>query len=224
MSRPAENATNRSIPARMLGWFASVAASRARLMLWLVLLVACASVGISVTQLQFRTSRADLMDPASRFAKTWKEYSNTFGAESDLMVVVQTPAPNGTLIRNVIDDLGGRLNREPEHFRNIVSNVDLTAMREKALLFLTPQQAQRTASLLQRYEPVVRDQQWSQLRAEQLARRLDETIKAKEAEGAVSEATWKSVERYASSLSSYMRHSLETAKSNGMAFSRLCPT
>ncbi|MFN9720433.1 MAG: MMPL family transporter, partial [Planctomycetota bacterium] len=212
MSRPAENATPRSIPARLLGWIACLAASRARLMLWLVLLVACASVGISVTQLQFRTSRADLMDPASRFAKTWKEYSNTFGAESDLMVVVQTPAPNGTLIRNVIDDLGGRLSREPEYFRNVVSNVDLTAMREKALLFLTPQQAQRTASLVQRYEPVVRDQQWSQLRAEQLARGLQQKIEASEAEGAVPEATWRSVERYASSLASYMRHSLETGK------------
>jgi predicted RND superfamily exporter protein len=212
MSRPADNATTRSLPSRFLGWIVSVAASRSRLMLWMVLLVACASVGVTVTQLQFRTSRADLMDPASRFAKTWKEYSNTFGAESDLMIVVETPSPNGVLIRNVIDDLGDRLAREPEFFKNVVSNVDLSAMREKALLFLTPSEAQRTASLLQRYEPVVRDQQWSQLRAEQLARGLHDRIKRAEANGVVDEKLWKSVERFSSSLSSHMRHSLETGK------------
>ena len=125
MSRPSDNATARSVPAKLLGWMTATVSARPRLMLWFFLLTACAGVGVTVTQMQFRTSRADLTDPDSAFAKTWDQYSRTFGGDGDLMVVVETPTPNAILIRTVIDDLGDRLNREPEHFENVLSRVNL---------------------------------------------------------------------------------------------------
>jgi predicted RND superfamily exporter protein len=223
MSRPPENATTKSLPARFLGWIVATVSARPRLMLWLVLLVACAGVGVTVTQLQLRTSRADLMDPASKFAKTWKQYSDTFGAESDLLVVVKTPSPNGKLIQSVIDDLGARLAREPELFGNVLSQVDLSAMRQKALLFLTPEEAQKTASRVQQYDRVVQGQSWDLVRAETLANTLRKKVLQQQQDGAVPEATYRSVEQFASSISSYMRHAIETGKVERTAFKSPLP-
>lgn len=219
MSRPSDNATARSVPAKLLGWMTATVSSRPRLMLWFFLLTACAGVGVTVTQMQFRTSRADLTDPDSSFAKTWDQYARTFGGDSDLMVVVETPSPNAVLIRTVIDDLGDRLNREPEHFENVLSRVNLSAMRRKALQFLTEQELTRTASRVTAYDRVVRDQQWSLIRAETLASTLrDQIQKAQQTNGTVPESTWRSVERFATSLAGYMQHALQTGRVEQSAF------
>lgn len=218
MSRPQDNATTRSLLARLLGWTVATVSARPRLMLWLVLLVACGSVGITVTQLQLRTSRSDLMDPAQKHAKTWKQYADTFGAESDLLITVQTPGPNGKLIQSVIDDLGQRLEREPEHFGNVLSRVDLTAMREKALLFLSPREVQKTAQLIGQYDTVVQRQNWNYVRAEMLANTLRTKISRGQQDGVVSDDTYMAVERFADSLSGYMKNALETGKVEKTAF------
>lgn len=223
MNRPSENATPRSLPARLLGWTVATVSARPRLMLWLVLLIACAGVGITVTQLQVRTSRSDLTDQASHFAKNWQQYADTFGANSDLLVVVETPAPNAKLIRAVIDDLGARLQREPEHFENVLARVNLAAMRRKALQFLTPQEVERTASRLQTYDRVVKQQNWDLVRTETLANTLRKQIEKGQEEGVVSETTWKSLERFSSSLSSYFRNALETGKVERTAFKSPLP-
>ncbi len=210
MSRPSDNATPRSLPARFLGWTVATVSARPRLMLWFALLLACAAVGETVIHLQIRTSRANLMDPSSRFAATWKQYSNTFAADSDLIVVAETSAPNATVIKTVIDDLGDRLKREPEFFSNVQSSVNLTAMRRKALQFLSAPELQKTASRVRSYDTVVRGQNWSYVRTETLASSLRKKVVEKQRDGVVSESTYESVERFANSLSSFMRHSLES--------------
>ncbi len=223
MSRPSDNNSSRSLPARLLGWTVATVSARPRFMLWLVLLVACAGVGFTVTQLQLRTSRADLMDPASKFAQTWKQYSETFGAESDLLIVVQTPSPNGKLIQATIDNVGTRLAREPEMFGNVLARVDLTAMRQKALLFLSPEEAQKTAARVQQYDRVVQSQNWDLIRAEAIANTLRKKVTQGKQDGVVSEATWRNVEQFSTSISSYMRHALETGKVERNAFKSPLP-
>ncbi len=218
MSRPSDNATPRSLPARFLGWMVATVSVRPRLMLWFSLLLACASVGVTVLQLTIRTSRSDLMDPSSRFAATWKKYSDTFNADKDLMIVVETPAPNATVIKTVIDDLGDRLKREPDLFGNVQSSVNLAAMRRKALQFLSVSDLQKTASRVQKYDTVVRDQNWSYVRTENLASSLRKSLVEKQKNGIVPDATYHSVERFANSLSSFMRHSLETRKPETQSF------
>ena len=223
MSRSPDNSSTRSLTARLLGWTVATVSARPRFMLWLVLLVACASVGLTVTQLQLRTSRSDLMNPTSSFAATWKQYSETFGAESDLLVVVQTPSPNGKRIQTTIDELSERLAREPEHFENILARVDLSAMRQKALLFLSPQEAQRTASRVQQYDRVVQSQNWDLIRAEAIANTLRKKVLQSQQDGVVSDATWRSVEQFSTSIASYMRNALATGKVEKTAFKSPLP-
>ena len=218
MSRPPENAPPRLLPARFLGWMVATVAVRPRLMLWFSLLLACASVGVTVLQLQIHTSRADLMDPSSRFAARWKQYADTFDADKDLMVVVETSGPNATVIKTVIDDLGDRLKREPELFANVQSSVNLSAMRRKALLILTPSELQKTAARAQSYDTVIRDQNWNRLRPEYLARLLQKNLVDQQKKGVVPDATYRSVALFATSLSTFMRHSLEAKKPETQSF------
>ncbi len=218
MSRPSENAPPRSLPARFLGWTVATVSARPRLMLWFSLLLACASVGVTVLQLKIRTSRSDLMDPSSRFAATWKQYADTFTADKDLMIVVETPAPNATVIKTVIDDLGDRLKREPELFGNVQSSVNLSAMRRKALQFLSAPDLRKTASRVRSYDTVVRDQNWNYIRTENLASSLRKSLVEEQKNGIVPDSTYRSVERFANSLSIFMRHSLETRKPETQSF------
>jgi len=218
MGRPSENGTPRPLPARLAGWVASVACARPRLMLWLGLLAACACVGYSVTHLAVHTSRSQLTDREARFSRSWQQYSDTFGSASDLMVVVQSPSPNVRLIRSVIDELGEKLKREPEHFENVLSRVDLTAMRRKALQFLTDEEIRKTATRLQTYDRVVREQNWDLIRSEKLAETLLAQIRRGQADGMVPEATWISAERFADSLSSYMQNALSSGRTEQNTF------
>jgi predicted RND superfamily exporter protein len=218
MTRPSDTATPRSLPARFLGWTVATVASRPRLMLMFSLLLACASVGVTVIQLQIRTSRTDLMNPASPFAARWKQYAETFAADKDLMVVVETPSPNATVIKRVIDDLGDRLRREPEYFGNVQSSVNLNAMRRKALQFLSQQELQKTASRVNNYNTVVRDQNWNYVRAENLASSLRKTLVNKQKDGVVPDATYKSIKRLGDSLSAFMENSLQSTNAETRSF------
>lgn len=218
MGRPSENGASRPLPARLAGWVASVACARPRLMLWLGLLAACACVGYSVTHLEIHTSRSQLTHSEARFSRNWQQYSDTFGSAADLMVVVQNPAPNVRLIRSVIDELGEKLKREPEHFENVLSRVDLTAMRRKALQFLTDAEIRKTAARLQTYDRVVRQQNWDLVRSEKLAETLLSQIRRGQSDGMVPEATWMSAERFADSLSSYMHNALSSGRTEQNTF------
>jgi predicted RND superfamily exporter protein len=223
MSRPSDNTTARSLPARMLGWITATVAARPRLMLWLILLVACASVGVTVTQLQLRTSRADLMNPASQFATTWKQYSDVFSADSELTVVIETATPNKKLIQTAIDDLGQRLKREPELFDNVLSRVDMRTVRRKALQFLTEGQLRRTADRLQGFNGIIQQNRWSELTVDKLANRLARDIARGKQEGVVPESTYRGAEELASSLSRYLGNAQATGKRETSAFDSPIP-
>lgn len=218
MSRPSEHAIPKSLAVRFLGWIVAAVSARPRLMLWFALLVASASVGVTVIQLEIRTSRADLMDPASPVAGTWKQYSDTFAADKDLMIVVETPAPNAVVIKTVIDDLGERLRREPELFANVQSSVNLTAMRRKALQFLSAPDLKRTAERVQSYNTVVRDQNWNYIRTENLSAKLRKILTEQQKVGVVPDSTFRSVERFSTSLATFMRQSLETNRPETQSF------
>jgi predicted RND superfamily exporter protein len=223
MSGPSENAMPISLPARFAGWVAGLACARPRLMLWLVLSLACAAVGYTVTSLKITTSHSGLTPTESLFAKNWAQYSDAFGADSDVLVVIETSAPNRNLIRSLIDDVGVRLTREPQHFRNVLASVDLSTMRRKALQFLTQREVQRTASLLKTYDRVVREQNWELIRAERIAGTLGDQIERARENGVVPETTWTSAERFSSSLSSYLRNAKQTGSPERNAFQSPLP-
>lgn len=223
MSGPPDNKVRTAVPARIAGWLAALACARPRLMLWFVLSLACAAVGYTVTTLKLTTSHSGLTPQQSQFARNWEQYSDAFGADSDVLIVIESASPNPNLIRAVIDDVGTRLKREPEHFRNILASVDLSTMRRKALQFLSQREVQRTASLLKTYDRVVRDQNWGLIRADRIAGTLGDQIQRARQNGVVPESTWASTERFSASLATYLRHARQTGSPERNAFQSPLP-
>ena len=55
----------------------------------IALAAAGASLWLTVTQLGFRTSRAELLSPNSDYNRRWLEYTKEFGDKEDVVVVVE---------------------------------------------------------------------------------------------------------------------------------------
>lgn len=218
MSASDEKAANVPLTARFLGGLVTAVSARPRLTVWCVLTLACAAVAVTVAHLTIKTSRADLVDPAAEFARSWREYSETFGGTSDLIVVVETRTSNPQLIQTVLNDLGQRVEREPQLFSNVLYRIEQESLRRKALQFLSTSQLQRTAERIDRYNPVVRDQQWDLLRTENLVSSLRQSIVRAEQKGAASPALYRSAQRVADSLSRFQQQSQNGMKFEAAAF------
>ncbi len=114
---------------RMLGRISGGVARRPRLILWPLLIVACAAVGVTVAELKLRTGRDALIDPAADFSRSWTQYTEDFDSHGDLIVVVRTTSPDGSQIKLALDQIAARLQREPEYFRDVLYRMDLRELR-----------------------------------------------------------------------------------------------
>lgn len=124
-----EQKQTNGILSRCLGGISGFAARHPRLVLWSMVFIGCAAVGITVNDLQLKTSRSDLLRPDA----AWQNYSDAFGGESDLVVVVQTEVANAPLIKQALDQLSDRLIREGDLFSDVLCQLDQGKLRSKAL-------------------------------------------------------------------------------------------
>jgi hopanoid biosynthesis associated RND transporter like protein HpnN len=129
------------------------------LLLATVLSVAC---GIYTwTSLEFKTKRADLIDPSADYHQRWINYTQQFGDVADMVVVVE--GTDRVAIEQAVEDLGSRLESEPQHFQNVLYKVDFNGLRAKGLQYLSPQQLQMLISRLEEFGPVLQGR-WSLFR------------------------------------------------------------
>ncbi|MFN0053352.1 MAG: MMPL family transporter [Planctomycetales bacterium] len=155
MTQPATDGRQRRLMERFLRLVIGTAARFP----WLTLLVALASASLAVwytsEHLQFKISRADLIDPQTSYHQRWLNYTREFGDVSEDMVVV-VEGPSARTIQQAVDDLGVRLEQEPEHFRNVLYKVDLSRLKSKALQFSSPEQLQMILRQLDEFSPLLR--------------------------------------------------------------------
>ena len=144
-------------------------ASSPKVTLLLTLLVTGACVALTVCYLGFKTDRADLIDPNANFQKRWLAYTENFGAGSDVVVAVEGEDPE--IIRNTVDAIGTRLQRESRLFTNVLYRIEPTKLRTKGLQFIPPAQIEATLSRLQQFRPVAQGR-WDLIELENVANRL----------------------------------------------------
>ncbi|MCH7687425.1 MAG: MMPL family transporter, partial [Planctomycetes bacterium] len=145
------------------------ASGRSWITLMLLVVLAIASVGYTVHSMTFKTNRSDLIDPSAPFHQRWIHYTQTFGDDSDLVVVIEGDNPN--TIKDALDDLGERLKREADLFTNVLYKVDLGRLREKGLQYLSPAQLEAGLNELRRFRPIVQGN-WDLLRLDSLFARF----------------------------------------------------
>ena len=134
--------------ARCLGGIVGFGARRPRLALWSMVFIGCAAVGVTVNDLHLQTSRSDLLSPD----EDWNDYTEGFGGESDIVVVVKSDVPNGPMIEQALSQLGERLEREPEYFSNVLWQIDQGDLRRKALQLHTSQDLRDAEWLAEYFE------------------------------------------------------------------------
>lgn len=132
------------------------AASNPGWALLISLLLAVAGISYSVSDLQFKTERADLIDPSAEYHRRWLDYTSSFGDGSDMIIVVEAENPDD--IKQVIDDLGPRLEQHPEYFSAVLYRTDLgsEAIQSKALQYVDPDQLQMVNHWLREFGPILK--------------------------------------------------------------------
>ena len=152
---------------------------RPRGTLGMLLLLTLVSLGMSARFLGFKTSRSDLIDPDSVFHQRWLEYTERFGDQSDVLVVVEAPTTSET--RRVLDELGAALVAEDELFSRVLHCIDTAELRPKALQFLSPRELEAGLVRLETYAPIL-DGHWDRAGLESYAHRLKLTLDDNKAE------------------------------------------
>ncbi|HET6424288.1 MAG TPA: hypothetical protein VFG20_11430, partial [Planctomycetaceae bacterium] len=133
--------------------------------LLLVVLSCVVSIGYTVTHLQFKTDRSDLIDPSTPFQQRWLRYTKSFGESADMVVVVEGDGPE--TIKQALDHIGDKLKQQPELFANVLYKIEPGNLRAKGLQYLPPDFLAAGLEKLDDYRPVLRGR-WDLIRLESL--------------------------------------------------------
>jgi hopanoid biosynthesis associated RND transporter like protein HpnN len=189
---------SRSLLAEALCWLTSLCARHPRLTTWLVIFSAVACVTYTAKCIKFKTDRADLIDPAATFQKRWQRYTESFGDSSDMVVVVESKEPE--TIKQVLDELGGRLKADTKLFMNVLYKVEPGRLRDKGLQYLPPDQLASGLERLDEYRPILNGR-WDLIRLDGLVPRIQNQLKRLEQEGRLPDSVLLThVDRLAASL------------------------
>ena len=136
-------------------------------------------VGWSTAFLKFKTDRSDLIDHRADFHQRWLKFAEEFGESSDAIVVVESSHPQA--IRAALDDIGTRLEREPDSFTRVQWKFDPAVLQPKGLQFLPPPVLAEAVTQLKHYSPILKSGRWDLLSlsgyGERLAIHLSDSLK-----------------------------------------------
>ena len=164
-SKKSNKAPRVPIIERLLRWKTRVVSSRPTFTLWTVLVLTCVAAGYTVSFLNFKTTRADLIDPNAPFHQRWLDYTESFGDSTDMMVVVE--AYDTGSIRDTLDQIADRLHREPDRFADVLYRLDTRAMRRKSLQYLTESQLVSVRKRVNNYKSIWENNRWNKVQLEE---------------------------------------------------------
>jgi hopanoid biosynthesis associated RND transporter like protein HpnN len=145
-----EQPDSRSPTGRFLFWLADAVYKRPALFFWpqFVLMVLC--IWYTVANLEFLTSRNDLVGGDKQYHKVYLEFKKEFPVQDDLVVVVESE--NMERNRQFVERLGKKLEKDT-NFASVFYKGDLVNMGPKALLFLPEDALRDLHKTLQDYRP-----------------------------------------------------------------------
>ncbi len=142
-----------SLTSRPLEWLTRVVVRFPVLTLVIAGAAVAVSIWLTVTQLGFRTSRAELLSPNSDYNRRWLDYTEEFGDKEDVVVVVE--GASREYIIPVLDDVCRKLARRSDLFAAVMHKVDAPKLRAKGLYYLKPEELQRIDQLLEQAAPIL---------------------------------------------------------------------
>jgi hopanoid biosynthesis associated RND transporter like protein HpnN len=140
-----------SFVARVLAALAGAIVRRRHLFLYtqLVLFVLC--VVYTARDLQFNTSRNDLIGANKKYHQNFLRFKKEFPTQDDLVVVVESADHEKS--RQFVERLGAKLEAEPKLFHDVFYKGDPKMMGRKALLFFPESDLTDLSQTLKDYRP-----------------------------------------------------------------------
>ena len=145
-----EPPSSTSPTARFLFWLANAICNHRALFFWphLVLMGLC--IWYTIANLDFLTSRNDLVGGDKQYHRTFLEFKKEFPVQDDLVVVIESEDMERN--RQFVERLGKKLEADT-NFASVFYKGDLTIMGPKALLFLPEDALADLHKTLEDYKP-----------------------------------------------------------------------
>ena len=123
-------------------------------------LAVAGSLFLTMTQLGFRTSRAELLNPDSDYNRRWLEYTKEFGDKEDVVVVVEGESRENII--PALDEIRRSLAQRKDLFGAVLHESDSPKLRAKGLYYLKPEELLQIDGFLNQAGPILQGD-WSQL-------------------------------------------------------------
>ena len=148
--------------------------------------------------LGYKVSRVDLLDPESDYNKLWIDYIREFGDDDDAVIVVEGEHRDRVIA--VLEEVSREVDREPDLFRSVLHEVDLSKIRAKGLHYLSPADLADIDRFIERTLPIL-DGGWSQLKVTTMVGGLaGQMVAGAPPQGPRDEPAAAALERYVESL------------------------
>lgn len=140
----------RAPTARFLFWLADAIYNHRALFFWPQLVLMGLSIWYTVANLEFLTSRNDLVGGEKEYHKIYLEFKKEFPVQDDLVVVVESQEMERN--RQFVERLGKKLEKDT-NFASVFYKGDLINMGDKALLFMPEEALRDLYRTLEDYKP-----------------------------------------------------------------------
>jgi len=124
---------------------------------WPVLLACLALVAVSIhlafNRLEYQTQRNDLLSKDKPCQQRWQKYLDAFGDDDDMVVVAEGRDPQR--MKAALDAVAAKVKDRPDLFDRIFYKIDLRAIHDRAILFLSTAEIQKIDERLSRMGPLV---------------------------------------------------------------------
>jgi len=144
-----------TLAVRLLRWLSNAVYRYPRLFFYPQLFLFIASIFITAVkpQIQFDTSRDDLVGADKPYHKNYLRYKKEFLAQDELVAVVESEDMEKN--RQFVERLGARLGAETNIFTDVMFNNDVTMLGNKALLFFPEKDLKELRETLRDYRPFI---------------------------------------------------------------------
>src|SRR5688572_6627942 len=145
----------RSITARVLHWLSDAIYKHRGWFFYPQVALAVLCIFYTVYNLEFLTSRNDLVGAEKEYHKIYLEFKKEFPVQDELVVVVESKDMERN--RQFVERLGARLREKTNLFTGVFYKADLATMGPKALLFLPDEALADLGNMLRAYRPVLQE-------------------------------------------------------------------
>ena len=145
--------TEDSFAARLLTRLAGAVISHQRVFLYPQLLLFVLCLGYTVKNLEFDTSRNNLVGSNKKYHQNFLKFKKEFPTQDDLVVVVESEIAEKN--RQFVERLGMRLEAETNLFRDVFYKGDLKMLGSKALLLVPEKELGELQQTLKDFRPFI---------------------------------------------------------------------